>query len=74
LPKNGAPVVTPWPPNKSGGASPTFPPFTRIAADPRWAREALIHMMTVPHIQMPPPVLTRAEAEDVAAYILSLRK
>ena len=50
------------------------PPFTRIAADPRWAREALIHMMTVPHIQMPPPVLTRAEAEDVAAYILSLRK
>ena len=50
------------------------PPFTRIAADPRWTRETLIQMVTVPHIQMPPPVLTRAEAEFVAAYILSLRK
>jgi mono/diheme cytochrome c family protein len=50
------------------------PPFTRIAADPRWTREDLIHMITVPHLQMPPPVLTRAEAERVAAYILSLRK
>lgn len=50
------------------------PPFTRIAADLRWTREELIHMITVPHLQMPPPVLTRSEAEHVAAYILSLRK
>ncbi|HEY7608935.1 MAG TPA: cytochrome c [Alphaproteobacteria bacterium] len=50
------------------------PPFTRIAADPRWTREELIHMITVPHMQMPPPVLTRSEAEHVAAYILSLRR
>jgi mono/diheme cytochrome c family protein len=49
------------------------PPFTRIAADPRWTREELMHMITVPHINMPPPVLTRSEAEHVAAYILSLR-
>jgi mono/diheme cytochrome c family protein len=49
------------------------PPFRRIAADPRWTRAALIRMMTVPHVNMPPPVLTGAEAEEVAAYILSLR-
>lgn len=49
------------------------PPFRRIAANTRWTREALINMMTVPHVNMPPPVLTRAEAEEVAAYIQSLR-
>ena len=49
------------------------PPFRRIAADRRWTREALINMMTVPHANMPPPVLTRAEAEEVATYIQSLR-
>ena len=49
------------------------PPFRRIAADRRWTREALINMMTVPHVNMPPPVLTRAEAEEVATYIQSLR-
>ncbi|MCW5772937.1 MAG: hypothetical protein KIT16_14935 [Rhodospirillaceae bacterium] len=49
------------------------PPFRRIAANPRWTRSALIEMMTVPHVNMPPPVLTRAEAAEVADYILSLR-
>ena len=50
------------------------PPFRRIAANPKWTRNALIDMVTVPHMNMPPPVLTRAEAEFVADYILSLRK
>ena|ERR1041385_1221633 len=49
------------------------PPFRRIAANPRWTREALIEMITVPHVNMPPPVLTPAEAREVADYILSLR-
>jgi mono/diheme cytochrome c family protein len=49
------------------------PPFRRIAADRRWTRDALIRMMTVPHLNMPPPVLTRAEAEEVATYVQSLR-
>jgi mono/diheme cytochrome c family protein len=49
------------------------PPFRRIAADRRWTRDALIRMITVPHLNMPPPVLTEAEAEEVATYILSLR-
>jgi mono/diheme cytochrome c family protein len=49
------------------------PPFRRIAADPRWTRAALVRMMTVPHVNMPPPVLTVAEAEEVATYIHSLR-
>ena len=49
------------------------PPFRRLAADRRWTRAALIRMMTVPHVNMPPPVLTDAEAQEVAAYILSLR-
>jgi mono/diheme cytochrome c family protein len=50
------------------------PPFSRIAADPRWTRATLIDMMTVPHLRMPPPVLALDEAAEVAAYILSLRK
>lgn len=50
------------------------PPFTRIAANRRWSRSALIEMMTVPHVNMPPPVLTGAEAAEVADYILSLRE
>jgi cytochrome c len=49
------------------------PGFRRIAANPRWTRAALINMMTVPHVNMPPPVLTPAEAEEVAVYIQSLR-
>jgi mono/diheme cytochrome c family protein len=49
------------------------PPFRRIAADRRWTRSALVRMMTVPHLNMPPPVLTAEEAEEVAVYILSLR-
>ena len=49
------------------------PNFRRIAADRRWTREALVRMMTVPHVNMPPPVLTAAEAEEVVTYIHSLR-
>lgn len=49
------------------------PSFRRIAANPRWTRAALITMMTVPHANMPPPVLTLDEAAEVAAYIQSLR-
>ena len=49
------------------------PSFRRLAADRRWTRAALINMMTVPHVNMPPPVLTAAEAEEVATYIHSLR-
>ncbi len=51
----------------------TAPNFRRLAADPRWTRAALINMMTVPHVNMPPPVLTLAEAAEVATYIQSLR-
>lgn len=42
------------------------PSFRRIAANPRWTRAALITMMTVPHVNMPPPVLTLDEAAEVA--------
>jgi len=49
------------------------PSFRRLAANPRWTRAALIEMMTVPHVNMPPPVLTPDEAAEVAAYIQSLR-
>ncbi len=49
------------------------PNFRRLAADPRWTRAALVNMMTVPHVNMPPPMLTRAEAEEVATYIQLLR-
>jgi mono/diheme cytochrome c family protein len=49
------------------------PSFRRLAADRRWTHAALVRMMTVPHVNMPPPVLTGAEAEEVTAYILSLR-
>jgi mono/diheme cytochrome c family protein len=49
------------------------PAFRRIAANARWTRAALVNMMTVPHVNMPPPVLTAADAEEVATYIQSLR-
>jgi mono/diheme cytochrome c family protein len=49
------------------------PPFSRIASERRWTRSALIRMITIPHLNMPPPVLTDEEADEVASYILSLR-
>ena len=34
-------------------------------------REALRQFITLPHFEMPPQTLTRAEIDDVIAYILS---
>jgi mono/diheme cytochrome c family protein len=53
---------------------PGVPSFMRMAGDPKLSRESLRQFMTVPHVEMPPPILTREEADDVIAYIFSLRR
>ncbi len=49
------------------------PSFMRIAADRKLSRRDMIDLITIPHLRMPPPVLTVEEAEHVVAYILWLR-
>ena len=56
------------------GPEPRIPSFMRMAADPENTREALRQFITIPHFEMPPQTLTRAEIDDVIAYILSLRR
>jgi mono/diheme cytochrome c family protein len=53
---------------------PGIPSFMRMAADPENTAEALRQFITLPHFEMPPQTLTRAEIDDVIAYILSLRR
>ena len=50
-----------------------MPSFRRLAANPLRTRAAFANMMTAPHPNMPPPVLTAVEAEGVTTYIISLR-
>jgi mono/diheme cytochrome c family protein len=60
-------------PGRTGG-EPGIPSFMRMAADPEQTRASLRQFITLPHFEMPPPVLTREEVDDVIAYILSLRR
>jgi mono/diheme cytochrome c family protein len=50
-----------------------IPSFMQIAAERRLDRRDLIALITIPHLRMPPPVLTETEAEHVVTYILWLR-
>lgn len=51
------------------------PSFTDIAATPGMTGTALIAWLTkIPHRNMPDLVLAPAEARDIVAYILSLRR
>jgi mono/diheme cytochrome c family protein len=49
------------------------PPFATIGKRPGFNARALAQSMLAPHPQMPDRGLSRDEAEDIAAYIATLR-
>jgi mono/diheme cytochrome c family protein len=58
---------------QSQGASTGAPSFRAIAADEAVTPMALDAFLQTPHHRMPDLHLSRAEVDDVSAYILSLR-
>ncbi len=55
---------------RAGDAAPTF---TSIARMPSTTEMSLKAFLQTPHVRMPDYQLTRAEIDDLTAYILSLR-
>ncbi|MDA8254193.1 MAG: c-type cytochrome [Betaproteobacteria bacterium] len=51
----------------------TAPTFTSIARMPSTTEMSLKAFLQTPHVRMPDYQLTRAEIDDLTAYILSLR-
>jgi mono/diheme cytochrome c family protein len=49
------------------------PPFATIGKRPGFDAKALAQSMLAPHPQMPDRGLSREQAEDIAAYIATLR-
>ena len=49
------------------------PPFEEIAKRPNFSEPGLVTFLLDPHAKMPNMNLTRIEADDIAAYIGSLR-
>jgi mono/diheme cytochrome c family protein len=49
------------------------PPFKEIASRPNFSESGLVTFLLNPHAKMPNMSLTRVEANDVAAYIRTLR-
>ena len=56
-----------------GRGTDTAPPFMTIANDPKRSPDALRAWLTRPHPPMPNMNLTRAEIDDVVAYLRSLK-
>ena len=54
-------------------ASADVPPFATIARSPNFDRRSLAYFLLEPHPKMPELPLTRSTADDIAAYIESLR-
>jgi mono/diheme cytochrome c family protein len=57
-----------------GRASADVPPFATIARSPNFDAKRLAYFLLDPHPKMPDLPLSRAAAEDVAAYIATLRR
>jgi mono/diheme cytochrome c family protein len=55
---------------KSRGA----PPFAAIAARNTVSADMIVSFLLLPHATMPSPPLSRKDAEDIAAFILGMRK
>ena len=55
------------------GTTGEAPPFATIARTPDFAPSRLAFFLLDPHPKMPDMGLSRAAAEDIAAYIASLR-
>jgi mono/diheme cytochrome c family protein len=49
------------------------PPFKEIANRPNFSESGLVTFLLNPHAKMPNMSLTRVEADDIAAYIRTLR-
>jgi mono/diheme cytochrome c family protein len=50
------------------------PPFATIARAPHFSAQALAYFLLDPHPKMPDLPVSRYQANDIAAYIASLRK
>jgi mono/diheme cytochrome c family protein len=55
-------------------ASADVPPFSAIARRTGITAESIAYFLLMPHPRMPDMSLTRREAQDIAAYIISLRQ
>ena len=55
-------------------ASADVPPFATIAESPNFNTKGLAYFLLEPHPKMPDLPLSRAAADDIAAYIASLKK
>ena len=63
----------PGPGMRSGPTTDAGPPFATIAADPALTEQRLRGWLAAPHPPMPNLNLTRAEIEDLIAYIRGLK-
>lgn len=61
-------------PGGPGPATDAAPPFRAVAAMPSTTSMSLRVFLQTPHANMPDFRLSRAEIDDVVAYILSLRR
>lgn len=59
--------------SRSGPAADTVPTFKQIAEAPQTSASYLRAFIQAPHGRMPNLAVTRQEASDLVAYILSLR-
>ena len=55
-------------------ASADVPPFAAIAKSPNFDTKRLAYFLLEPHPKMPQMALSRSAADDIAAYIETLRK
>jgi mono/diheme cytochrome c family protein len=55
-------------------ASADAPPFATIAQSTNFDPKRLAYFLLEPHPKMPPMALSRSAADDIAAYIQSLRR
>ena len=55
-------------------ASADVPPFATIASSPNFDARQLAYFLLDPHPKMPDLPLTRPAADDIAAYIATLKK
>jgi mono/diheme cytochrome c family protein len=78
-PQNGEQLAKRWcaachvvAPNQ-GGTTGEAPPFATIAARPSFDAAKIAYFLLAPHPKMPDMGLMRTEAEDLAAYVASLK-
>ena len=57
-----------------GHGTDAAPPFPKLADDPAYTETRLKVWLTAPHPPMPDPGLSRREIDEIAAYIISLRR